>query len=1008
MPRRIGDEPPALPPFHLRALAAPPPGWPPDVQPGEIIRAAHINVVRDSVYAWPGDVDGQFHTLRNVNLVNATGVLTDPTTTAGDLLVRGPAALTRLPVGTQGQVLTVDTALPDRIRWAAVPAAPVASVFGRVGAVVAQAGDYNVNQVTGAMADPTTTRGDLIARGALGVGRLPVGTDGQVLTADNAAALGVRWGTLPVASVFGRTGAIQAQAGDYTAAMVLNAVSTLGSYPDPIWIPSYAYSKLIGVPAQFPPAPHTHDAAAIVSGVLATSRLGTGVADDQVFLRGDGTWAATGTGGGGAVISVFGRAGHVVAETGDYDVSQVTNALPNPTSAPGDLITRDQTGSIVRLPVGADGQVLQATTAGVRLQWTTLSAAVQTPWVTDIDANGFKLQNAGTIGVGNTAIPPFTLPGYSFLVVGPTTPSTAAGIITACGNTAAAGQAIGSFSFANYEVTTADKRIAEIRGDTDGGPGAGRISFNVWSAGAAVERARMTATGYPLEVFGDLNITGVYRVNGIPIDTGGADQTPWLSDIDGAGFTLRNAGAIGIGIGNVIPPAMLTLGAGSLGFAGVYAPGADVGYPALYNGETGNGNGLNVRTWKFAIRTGPFGNSTTKFYVEQNGHVGILTTVAESKLSFGSTDANIQSRFALWEGGGSTGFRGIGMANPATSVYGVGIYALSTAIPTDINMALFVRDEGNIGVHTTNPLVPLHVVGNASPSTGATAFRVQGSFGGGMSLVDGALEAAFYMTGGASTQLHLAFGSTGSALTDLVAFIAGTGMQVTAPIQPAFFLQSASGTPGAQIGKLVYDGGFAIATGGVGGWIFQKVDDAGNFQANLVTIRHSHASMGIGVLQPGYPLDVSGDCNISGTYRVNGVPLPTGAANNWVNLVRCSAPANLTPVNTWVAVPGCSMTLANGPGRYLILGSFDFVQGTLVDTTFSGGLFVNGGDQGQHADYATGGITGQGSSGRASVLQQWVYATGTGGETIELRAQANQAGAQVQLQSTLSATWISP
>jgi hypothetical protein len=50
----------------------------------------------------------------------------------------------------------------------------------------------------GGLADPTTTLGDLLVRGAAAVTRLGVGTNGQVLTADSTQALGVKWG--PVAS----------------------------------------------------------------------------------------------------------------------------------------------------------------------------------------------------------------------------------------------------------------------------------------------------------------------------------------------------------------------------------------------------------------------------------------------------------------------------------------------------------------------------------------------------------------------------------------------------------------------------------------------------------------------------------------------------------------------------------------------------------------------------------------------------------------------------------------
>jgi hypothetical protein len=57
-------------PFILpRAGAkAAPPGFPPDVAPNQIIAAAHINAIRDSVAIWPGNVDGGGFTLSNAVL----------------------------------------------------------------------------------------------------------------------------------------------------------------------------------------------------------------------------------------------------------------------------------------------------------------------------------------------------------------------------------------------------------------------------------------------------------------------------------------------------------------------------------------------------------------------------------------------------------------------------------------------------------------------------------------------------------------------------------------------------------------------------------------------------------------------------------------------------------------------------------------------------------------------------------------------------------------------------
>lgn len=101
-----------------------------------------------------------------------TGYLRESVLTAKGDLYAATAASTpaRLAVGADTQVLTADSTQPSGMRWA-TPA-------------------------SGGMTNPMTAKGDLIAGGAAGVAtRLGVGTNGQMLTADSAQTLGVRWTT---------------------------------------------------------------------------------------------------------------------------------------------------------------------------------------------------------------------------------------------------------------------------------------------------------------------------------------------------------------------------------------------------------------------------------------------------------------------------------------------------------------------------------------------------------------------------------------------------------------------------------------------------------------------------------------------------------------------------------------------------------------------------------------------------------------------------------------------
>ncbi len=224
-------------------------------------------------------------------------------------------------------------------QWEPVSLAAAFSVFGRSGAVAAQAGDYTFAQIAGTVSigQLPSLAGDVsgTVTGAtvVKIQSRPVAsatpTAGQVLAWD-----GSQW--MPtttsgaVTSVFGRTGVVTAQGGDYSFPQIGGTVATAQ-------LPS-AGGDLSGSLAL-----------ATVTGLQGRAVASNSPSTGHVLTWNGAQWAPSAP--TGQVTSTFGRTGAVTAQSGDYTFAQIGGAVGSEQlpAAGGDLSGGLASASVVRL-----------------------------------------------------------------------------------------------------------------------------------------------------------------------------------------------------------------------------------------------------------------------------------------------------------------------------------------------------------------------------------------------------------------------------------------------------------------------------------------------------------------------------------------------------------------------------------------------------------------------------------------------------------------------------------
>lgn len=563
--------------------------------------------------------------------------------------------------------------------------------------------------------------------------------------------------------------------------------------------------------------------------------------------------------------------------------------MTDPTTTKGDLIVRGTAGPATRLGVGSNGQILiadSAQTLGVK--WG--ADISQTPWTSDINAAGFTLANAAAIGIGNSLAVRVNAVAQVDLNVGGS--SALIGRIAAGTTTSTVGNAVGAYAFANFAIPATEKRVAQIASFLDGAIDSGNLAFQTFVAGALVERMRITAAGQVgigtsvpgtmLDIVGSPGVSAIvkstsyagqagiqaYRFNGTVASPTAPLAGEWIGQFTAHGYqpTVGASGKRG---------GMLVFAAENWSSA---ANGTYLTLETTLTGATTAAERLRIDVTGFIGMGMAGGSPLYQLDVRSSGTAagGTQNAVAEFVQVFGTLKGVILG----FDPAGQIGTIGAQSSGPASQL------AFHTFDGSAWGERMRLHASGRLaiggagGVYDTAPLT-IKSVNTIIPNT------ADASSTAGLALIGATIN----------TRLLLGVGDTSHGYASWIqaTYDNGGGTNGVEPLA----LQPLGGDVGVGTIPVVRFHVLGAAASFVG--LFESSGTAAGIsvksatrQFNLLTdgfnrlfiqdanaaairmIIDSTGKMSVGPGSPSYQLDVAGDCNITGAYRVNGTPITGG------------------------------------------------------------------------------------------------------------------------------------